>query len=59
MYVYNFETVYETVCTNFETVCTILIPFIPVASLADSSMWLDAITQNAWDTGLYIGIICS
>ena len=27
---------------------------IHVDSLTDSKMWLDAITQNAWDTGLYI-----
>ena len=31
--------------------------WICVDSLTDSRMWLDAITQNAWDTGGYTGIL--
>ena len=28
-----------------------------IDSLTDSGMWLDAVTQNAWDTGMYTVII--
>ena len=43
---------------NFVVVmfCTI---FIHVGSLSDSGMWLDAVTQNAWDTGGYICCTCT
>ena len=35
------------------------VAWICVGSLGDSRMWLDAITQNAWDTGMCTGILHS
>ena len=28
--------------------------YVCIGSISESKLWLDAITQNAWDTGKYI-----
>ena len=45
-------------CIELIQCCVLsLIVLIHVDSLTDSGMWLDAVTQNAWDTGMYAVII--
>ena len=48
-----------TICIELIQCCVLssIVLSIYIDSLTDSGMWLDAVTQNAWDTGMYTVII--